>query len=107
MKHYDKNKESLYLKYWAVNNLYGWAISQKLPVNNFKWIEETSQLNKDFIKTVMKKIMKDIFLKLMFNIQKNYMNFMMTYLFYQKERKFKNSESLLLIYMIRMNMSFI
>ena len=68
MKHYDKNKESLCLKYWAVNNLYGWAISQKLPVNNFKWIEETSQLNKDFIKTVMKKMMKDIFLKLMFNI---------------------------------------
>ena len=68
MKHYDKNEESLYLKYWAVNNLYGWAISQKLPVNNFKWIEETSQLNKDFIKTVMKKMMKDIFLKLMFNI---------------------------------------
>ena len=68
MKHYDKNKESLYLKYWAVNNLCGWAISQKLPVNNFKWIEETSQLNKDFIKTVMKKMMKDIFLKLMFNI---------------------------------------
>ena len=50
MKHYDKNEESLYLKYWDVNNLYGWAISQNLPVNNFKWIEETSQLNKNFIK---------------------------------------------------------
>ena len=50
MKHYDKNEESLYLKYWDVNNLYGWAISQKLRVNNFKWIEETSQLNKNFIK---------------------------------------------------------
>ena len=50
MKHYDKNEESLYLKYWDVNNLYGWAISQKLPVNNFKWKEETSQLNKNFIK---------------------------------------------------------
>ena len=50
MKHYDKNEESLYLKYWDVINLYGWAISQKLPVNKFKWIEETSQLNKNFIK---------------------------------------------------------
>ena len=26
MKEYDKNKESLYLKYWYVNNSYGWAI---------------------------------------------------------------------------------
>ena len=50
MKDYGKNKESSYLKYWDVNNLYGWAISQKLPVNNFQWIEDTSQFNKDFIK---------------------------------------------------------
>ena len=32
---YDKNKESSNLQYWDVNNLYGWAMSQKLPVNNF------------------------------------------------------------------------
>ena len=34
MKDYYKNKESIYLKYWDVNNLYGWAMPQKLPVNN-------------------------------------------------------------------------
>ena len=42
MKDYDKNKESSYLKYWDVKNLYGWAMSQNLSVNNFKWIEYTS-----------------------------------------------------------------
>ena len=50
MKDCDESKESSYLNYWNVNNLYGWAMSQKLPVNNFEWIEETSQFNKDFIK---------------------------------------------------------
>ena len=45
-----KNKESLYFKYWDVNNLYGWVMSRKLPVHKFEWIEETSQFNEDFIK---------------------------------------------------------
>ena len=28
--------------------MYGWAISQKLPVTEVKWNEETSQFNEDF-----------------------------------------------------------
>ena len=50
MKDYDENKESSYLQYWDANNLYGWAMSQKLPVNNFDWIEDASQFNDNFIK---------------------------------------------------------
>ena len=68
MKDYDKNKESSYLKYCDGNNLYGWAMSQKLPVNNFKWIEKTSQFNEDL--TIMKKMMKDIFSRLMLSTPK-------------------------------------
>ena len=30
MKHHDKNKELSFIKYWDVNNLYGWALLQKV-----------------------------------------------------------------------------
>ena len=36
MKNYDKNKESSYIQYWDLNNLYGRAMSQKLTVTNFE-----------------------------------------------------------------------
>ena len=41
MKNYDDSKESLYIQYLDANNLYGRAMSQKLSVNNFKWVEDT------------------------------------------------------------------
>ena len=50
MKNYDKDKESSYIIYSDVNNLHCWAISQKLPVNGFKWEKNTSKFNKNFIK---------------------------------------------------------
>ena len=50
IKDYDKNEELLYIQYWNLNKLYGWAMSKKLPVNNFEWIKDTSKFNEDFIK---------------------------------------------------------
>ena len=36
IKNYDENIESSYIEYLDANNLYGWAMSQKLPVSGFK-----------------------------------------------------------------------
>ena len=33
MKNYDEKEESLFLQYLDANNLYGWAMSQKLSVS--------------------------------------------------------------------------
>ena len=36
--------------YLDANNLYGWAMSQKLPMNGFKWVNSLSQFNEIFIR---------------------------------------------------------
>ena len=50
MKNYDKNKESSYLIYDDANNLYRWAMSKKLPIDNFKWVNDLFMFTEDFIK---------------------------------------------------------
>ena len=50
MENYNKNEELSYIQHLDANSLYGWAMSQKLPVNNFKWVEDTSNINEEFIK---------------------------------------------------------
>ena len=49
MKNYDELKESSYIQYLDANNLYGWAMSQKLPVNGFKWVN--NEINEKCIKS--------------------------------------------------------
>ena len=51
MKNYDKNKESSFIQYLDANNLYGWAMSQKLPLDGFKWKKDMLKFNEDFIKS--------------------------------------------------------
>ena len=35
---------------WDVNNLYGWAMSQKLPLNDSNWVEDLSGFDESFTK---------------------------------------------------------
>ena len=56
-------------------------MSQKLPVNGFKWVEDLSEFDEGFIKNYNEKSDEVYF----HNIQKNCMNFIMIYHFYLKE----------------------
>ena len=63
IKDYDKNKESLYLQYWDVNNLYGWEMSKMLPVNNYEWIKDIYNVNEGFLKNYNEEIDEVYFLE--------------------------------------------
>ena len=45
MDYYNPNEESSYIQYLDANNLYGGAMSQKLLVKNFRWVEPNSEFN--------------------------------------------------------------
>ena len=71
VKNYDKNIKSSYLMYLDANYLYGWAISQKLPVNGFEWVEDLSQFKEDFIKNCDEDRNKGYFLEVDVEYPKN------------------------------------
>ena len=73
--------------------MYGWAMLQKIPVNNFEWIKDTSKFDEDFIKSIMKKVKKGIFWSLCWISWKIH-GLHNDLHFYQKKRKLKKSKSL-------------
>ena len=89
MKNFNKNIESSYIQYLYANNLYGWVTSQKLPVNNFKWIkqEELSKFNEDFIKNYDENSNRGYFLEVDLVIRKNYSIFIKIFHFCLKVKK--------------------
>ena len=45
MENYDAQQEDTYLTYIDINNLYGYAMMQRLPISGFEWIEDVESLN--------------------------------------------------------------
>ena len=50
MKDYDRKKKSSYIQYLDANNLYDKAMTEKLPVRGFKWVNDISIIDEDFVK---------------------------------------------------------
>ena len=87
MKNHDKNIESSYIEYLDANNLYGWVMSQKLPTNDFKWVEDLSQFNESFIKNYDENSYIGYFLEVDIDYPKDYLIFIKVYHFYLKVKK--------------------
>ena len=103
MKDYDKNKESSYLQYLDVNNLYGWAMLQKLPVNNFQRIEESSQFNEDLTNNYNVESNEKYFVEVNVQCLENLHNIYNDLPFLPKRIKIEQPKILQLIYMIKLN----
>ena len=63
MKDYDENKDSSYIQYLDSSNLYRMAMCEKLSVKGFKWMDDISIINEEFVKSYDKKSSKGYILK--------------------------------------------
>ena len=50
MKDYNINMLLSFIEYLDANNLYGWAMWKKLPVDNFKWTDDLTMYTENFMK---------------------------------------------------------
>ena len=101
MNNFNKNIESSYLVYLDANNLYGWAMSQKLPVNGFKWVEDLSLFNESFIKNYDENSDQRYFLKKDVEYPKKLFNYHDDYPVLAERKKMENVISLFVTCKIR------
>ena len=69
MKNYNNNEVSSYIQYLDANNLYGWAMPKKLPVNGFKWTDNNIIIE-EFIKNYNENDKKGYILEVEFKYTK-------------------------------------
>ena len=74
MKVYDSKEPSKFITYLDMNNLYVWAMSVYLPYGRFQWLKNVDGFD---VASIGKKPEYATFLKLIFNILMNYMNYAM------------------------------
>ena len=106
MNDYYKNNGSSYLKYWDVNNLQGWAASQKLPVNGFKQVEDLSEIDKSFMKIYNEKVKEEHFLEVAIEYLVELRELHNDLPFLPERMKTVKFRNLLLFHMIKMNVLF-
>ena len=95
MKNYDKKIESSYLAFLDANNLYVWAMSQKLPVNGFEWVKKLSKFNEDFIKKYDENCDTGYFLEADIAYPKTLFNFHKDLPFLSEREKIRRVEKLI------------
>ena len=94
MKNYDKNKKSSYLMYLGAKSLCGLVMSQKLPVNGFKWKKNVSKFDGYFIKNYNENSNKGYSLEVHVEYPKNSLNLQGDLPFLaERIRKLKNAIS--------------
>ena len=80
--------------YLDPNNLYGWAMSQKLPVNGFEWVEELSEFDERFIKNYDENSEKGYFLEVDVEYLKNLFHFHSDLPFLPENKKIEKCKKL-------------
>ena len=63
MPDYNSDEASKFLQYLDANNLYGWAMVQKLPTHGFRWINKVEELTPEKIAKLVKKDRKGYILE--------------------------------------------
>ena len=94
-KKHDKNNESSYIEYLDANNLYGWAMSQKFPVNGFKWVKKLSWFNEIFIKNYNENCNTGYFLEVDIDYPKKLFDFHKELTFLLESKKVNKVEKLI------------
>ena len=80
--------------YLDANNLYGWVMSQRLPVNSFEWMEQLSEFDKRFIKNYDENNYKGYTVEVDVEYPKNLFNFHCNLPFLLERKKIEKCKKL-------------